>query len=268
MLFTDSIFVGIDPTSGRKSFTYAALDRDLHLVALGDGEMEDVTAFLAGQKAARVAINAPSSINHGLVREKLKQEMLTPHQIRGAEMRLGEYELRGRGIAVSGTPARVEACPAWMQLGFQLYQRLEKMGFARYPQPDSSHQVLETHPHACFCGLADKNLLPKPTLEGRLQRQLILYERGLRIKDPMEFFEELTRYKLLKGILPVDLIYLPEILDALVAAYTAWLTAERSAEITRVGSEQEGIIYLPVNLPVEVDERDPASADRRPGGEL
>jgi predicted nuclease with RNAse H fold len=252
MLFTDSIFVGIDPTSGRKTFTYAALDRDLNLVSLTDGEMEDVTAFLAGQKAARVAINAPSGVNHGLVREKMKQEMLTPHQVRGADMRVGEYELRGRGIPVSGTPSRIESCPAWMQLGFALYRKLEKMGFERYPQKESSYQVLETHPHACFCGLADKNLLPKPTLEGRLQRQLILYERGLRIKDPMEFFEELTRHKLLKGILPVELIYLPEILDALVAAYLAWLTSERPSEITQVGNESEGMIILPVIAPKEV----------------
>ena len=252
MLFTDSIFVGIDPTSGRKSFTYAALDRDLNLIALTGGEMEDVTAFLAGQKAARVAINAPSSVNHGLLREKLRQEMLTPHQIRGADMRLGEYELRERGIPVSGTPSRVESCPSWVQLGFELYRKLDKMGFARFPQKESSYQILETHPHACFCKLVDKNLFPKPTLEGRLQRQLILYERGLRIKDPMEFFEELTRHKLLNGILPLEFIYLPEILDALVAAYMAWLTSERPAEITQVGNEQEGIIILPMTAPKEI----------------
>jgi hypothetical protein len=252
MLFTDSVFVGIDPTSGRKSFTYAALDRDLNLVALADGEMEDVTAFLAGQKSARAAINAPSGVNHGLVRERMKQEMLTPHQIRGADMRFAEYELRERGIHVSGTPSRVESCPAWMQLGFELYRRLEKMGFARFPQQDSSYQVLETHPHACFCALADKNLLSKPTLEGRLQRQLILYEHGLHIKDPMEFFEELTRHKLLKGILPIELIYLPETLDALVAAYMAWLTLVRDSEITQVGNEQEGIIILPMTAPKEI----------------
>ena len=48
MFFTDSAFIGITPTSGHKSFTYAALDKDLNLFALADGEMDDVTAFIAG----------------------------------------------------------------------------------------------------------------------------------------------------------------------------------------------------------------------------
>jgi len=38
-----------------------------------------------------------------------------------------------------------------------------------------------------------KFLYSKPTLEGRLQRQIALYEQGIDMKDPMEFFEEITR---------------------------------------------------------------------------
>src|SRR3990172_1252492 len=146
MPFLDSIYVGVDPTSGRKAFTYAALDSDLNLVALTDGEMEDVLAFLGGRNSAAVAINSPSGINCGLVREKLKAEMQTPHQIRGAELRLAEYELRARGIPVTGTPARPELCPAWMQLGFDLYRNLQKMGYQQYSGGASSQQTLETHP--------------------------------------------------------------------------------------------------------------------------
>jgi hypothetical protein len=248
MLFTDSVFVGIDSTSGHKSFTYAALDRELNLVAMTDGEMEDVLAFLAGQKSATVAINAPSGVNLGLVKEKLKQEMLTPHIIRGAEMRVAEYELRQRGIAVSGTPARAESCPAWIQLGFDLYRKLEKMGFKRFPEADASHQLLETHPHACFYMLAGQMPLSKPTFEGRLQRQLFLYERGIHIKDPMAFFEEVTRFKLIKGVWPIELLYLPEQLDALVAAYTAWMSVNEPSHVTLVGDPQEGQVILPAAI--------------------
>ena len=68
MLFTDSAFIGVDPASRRKSFTYAALDKDLNLLALADGEMDDVVAFLAGQSSAMVAVNSPSGVNRGLVR--------------------------------------------------------------------------------------------------------------------------------------------------------------------------------------------------------
>lgn len=245
MLFTESTFIGIDPTSSRRAFTYAALDRDLNLVALADGEMEDVTAFLAAQKSATVAVNAPAGVNRGLVRAKMKKEMLTPHQIRGAEYRMAELILREHGIAVSGTPANAAVCPAWMQVGFELYRKLGKLGFKKFPDTDSPHQILETNPHAGYCVLLNDAPLPKPTLEGRLQRQLILYERGVQIKDPMDFFEEITRHKMIKGVWPMELLYLPEQLDALLAAFTAWLAVNRPAQISSIGDPKEGVIVLP-----------------------
>ncbi len=250
MLFTDSVYVGIDPTSGRKSFTYAALDRDLNLITLADGELEDLTAFLGAQQSAVVAVNAPSHVNRGLVRKKLEKQSLTPgmRSIRGADMRMAEHDLRERGIAVTGTPSRAESCPAWMQAGFGLYAKLSKMGFKPFPQEDASHLWLETHPHACFCALLDQAPLPKPTLEGRLQRQLILYENRVRLKDAMNFFEEITRFKLMKGILPTDQVYAADMLDVLAAAYTAWMAANRPDQVSAIGEASEGQIIVPGKL--------------------
>jgi len=246
MFFTDSTFIGVDPTSGHKSFTYAALDKELNLVALAEGEMEEVVSFLAGQQSATVAVNAPAGVNRGMVRERMKKSMLTPHQIRGAEIRLAEFELRERGIPVTGTPASARISPAWMQVGFELYRKLGKLGFEKYPVEGARYLVLETHPHACYCVLGGGVPLPKPSLEGKLQRQLILYERGVRINDPMEFFEEITRYKMTKGIWPTDLLYQPEQLDALVAAYTAWSSVHKKEQIKTLGDPDEGLIVLPV----------------------
>ena len=247
MLFTDSVYVGIDPASGRKSFSYAALDRGLNLVALADAEMEDLMAFLAAQRDAVVAVNAPSKVNRGLVRKRMEQERLSPglHQIRGADLREAEHELRSRGIAVTGTPNRAELCPAWIQAGFQLYAKLDALGFQALSQDAGNHRWLETHPHACFCVMLEQIPLPKPTLEGRLQRQLILHERGLRIKDPMDFFEEITRFRLMRGILPTEAIYPAETLDLLVAAFTAWLATEHPEQTYCLGDAQEGQIVLP-----------------------
>jgi hypothetical protein len=160
-------------------------------------------------------------------------------------MRVAEYELREHGIAIGGTGSREMLCPGWVQVGFALYRKLSKLGFRPYPEEGESHQWLETHPHACFCVLLGHSPLPKPTLEGRLQRELILFEQGVRIKDPMIFFEEITRHKLMNGVLPLDLVHLPEQLDALVAAYTAWWAVEKHGKITRLGNKQEGIITLP-----------------------
>jgi hypothetical protein len=247
MFFTDAVYVGIDPASGRKAFAYAALDRDLNVVALADGELEDLTAFLSAQKSAVVAINAPSHVNCGVVRKRLESLSLQPglHQIRGADIRSAEYELRERGILITGTPSRAELCPGWIQAGLGLYGKLSKLGFLPYHTAEGSYRWLETQPHACFCVMMDQVPLPKSSLEGRLQRQLLLYERGLRLKDPMDFFEELTAYKLIRGQLPMELVYASEMLDVLVAAYTAWLGVHHPDQLSFIGDAEEGQIALP-----------------------
>jgi hypothetical protein len=104
---------------------------------------------------------------------------------------------------------------------------------------------LETHPFACYCVLAESIPFPKLTLEGRLQRQLLLSDKGLHIRDAMGFFEEITRFKLMRGILPTDVLYSPEQLDLLVAAYTAWLADRDPEAVIMVGDKEEGQIFLP-----------------------
>jgi len=246
MLFSKTTFIGIDLSGGRHPFTYAALDDDCRLVTLASGEMEEVLAFLGGQAATVAAVNAPRCPNKGLVRKKLEKQNLTPGHLRGADMRLAEYELRERGNSVSPTASRPETCAAWIQAGFDFYHKLDESGFKPYPSETATHQWLETHPHAAYCALLGQLPLPKPTLEGRLQRQLVLYEQDMGIKDPMEFFEEITRHRLLKGILPVEFIYTAEELDALAAAFTAYLAASQPGEVVWVGNKQEGQIVLPV----------------------
>ena len=67
------------------------------------------------------------------------------------------------------------------------------------------------------------------------------------IKDPMEFFEEITRHRLLNGVLPLEFIYTPEELDALVAAFTAYLAVSQPSDVVWIGNQQEGQITLPVS---------------------
>lgn len=244
MLFTDSVFVGVDPASSQKAFAYAALDKNLDLVALADGELDEVTAFLAGQSAAVVAINAPSGLNRGLVREK-KREMFKTLKSRASGFRAAELDLRERGIAVAGTPSTIGTCLPWVQAGFALYRKLEKMGFKKYGAENAPYQVMETQPHAGYCVMAGAAPLPKSSVEGKLQRQLMLYEAGVRIKDPMDFFEEITRHKMIKGLWPLEMLYLPEQLDALVAAFTAWLAIHKPECVSGIGDPREGLIFLP-----------------------
>ena len=240
------MFIGVDPTAGQHPFTFAALDQGGQLVALAAGDIDDVLAFLKDHQAAVVAVNGPPHPNYGLVRKKLENQNLAPGQLRGSDMRQAENELRERGISVLPTPSRIEMCPAWMQMGFDLYRRMEQAGFKQYPSENAPYQWLETHPHAAFCALLGQLPLPKPTLEGRLQRQIALYEHGAGIKDPMEFFEEITRHKLLHGVLPMEFVYAAEELDTLMAAYLAWCVVNCPQDLILIGDKQEGQIALPV----------------------
>ena len=242
----DSKYIGIDPTSGNQDFGYAVLDGNLNLVALAEADLDELIEFLSAQGEAVVAVNAPGDVNQGLVKQMRTDGQASPGRaVRGTDMRLVEYELRERGISVAGTPSRVEYCPAWMQLGFNLYHKLTQVGYQPFKPDGTGCRLFETHPFACFVVLSDGIPFPKPTLEGRLQRQLLLNDKGLRITDGMDFFEEITRFKLMKGILPQDVLYTPEQLDVLVAAYTAWLAVNRPEEVTRVGDQDEGQMILP-----------------------
>jgi Protein of unknown function (DUF429) len=174
--------------------------------------------------------------------------------LRGVELRLSEHNLRVRGIAVSGTPSRESSCAAWIRIGLSLYRKLGELGYEPYPAEDCLQQWLETQPHAGFCALMGHVPLSKPTLEGRMQRQLVLIERGVRCNDPMDFLEELTRHKLLNGLIPADIIYQPEQLDALIAAYTAWAAFEKASELERFGDPAEGYVYLPAALPTSASQ--------------
>ena len=123
--------------------------------------------------------------------------------------------------------------------GKEVYDDLKakslRAGFEPFSQKSHPKQWLETNAQDCFRALSGHKLLPHRALEGRLQRAAILYEQGLRITDPVDIFEEITRYKLIQGILPLDDLPSSKGLDALVAAYLAWMTLNRPGQIVPKG---------------------------------
>jgi hypothetical protein len=248
MLFTNMTFIGIDPTAGQKPFAYAALGQNLELLALGLCSIDEVLAFVGGQRAAVVAVCSPPRPNLGVMNHPEVRAQLSPPPRPGrwTNLRLAEYQLRQRRIPVFTTPAEAQACPRWMRNGFRLYERMAQFDYQPYPRDDHPHQWLEVYPHACFTVLANHRPFPKHTLEGRLQRQLILYQLKLGISDPMLFFEEITRHRLMQGILPLENLYTAMELDALVAAYTARVAALQPDQVILLGDTEEGQITLPV----------------------
>lgn len=249
MMFSmQTTFIGIDPTAGKHPFVYAALDHERQLLALGEGVMDDVLAFVAGQRQAIIAVCAPRQPNQGLMEDENQRARLNPSPKPGRweNFRVAEYLISQHRIHIPQTSALEEDCPGWMQMGFQLYRRLEMLGYHNFYRQADERVYIEVYPHAAFTVLIDQSPHHKHSLEGRLQRQLILYEQGINVPDPMRFFEEITRHRLLQGILPMDHLYSPGELDALVAAYTAWLAIAHPDQITLLGDQNEGQIILPV----------------------
>jgi hypothetical protein len=121
------------------------------------------------------------------------------------------------------------------KVGHSVYEdfknQISQAGFKSLSQKDQPKQWFETNAQDCYRVWIGENPLPRRTLEGRLQRALVLYEQALRIDDPMDIFEEITRYKLMKGIFRLENVYSSKELDALTAAYLAWMTVNRPEQI-------------------------------------
>jgi hypothetical protein len=236
MDFDQELYFGIDPGAvpgrTRRSFTYAALDADRRLVALGRGE----------PARAVVAINGPACLNRGL------QPQLPTLQSNGGgrstRMRQVESDLRARGLHIPLTPSALEDCPHWMSACLHLHQQLLAGGYAPYPDGAALRQVLETQTEAVFSAWTGSAIaLTAGSLEGRLQRQTALYEQRLPVSDPMDFFEEITRHRLLHGILPMDKLHTHLELNALASAAVAWLAAHYPEKLHPSGDPVEGVIY-------------------------
>ena len=118
-----------------------------------------------------------------------------------------------------------------MEVYTSMKQKLTQAGFKPFSPKSDPKEWMETNAQDCFRALSGHKLLPRRALEGRLQRCAILYEQGLSLTDPVDIFEEITRYKLVQGILPLEKLPSPSELDALVAAYLAWMSVNRPGQI-------------------------------------
>ena len=246
-------FIGVEVSPNRTHpFTFAALDEEMVIRALGHGKINDAYAFLAGQSNALAAINSPMKTNKGLLKREEIRKTLSPSSYLGrwVNLRLVEYELLERGINVPRTPNTKKKSPRWMKLGFYLFEELDKLDYKIYPNLAAEKQFFECQGEASFWNLLGHSPLKEGTLEGCLQRQVVLLLAGLPVPDAMRFFEEITRHRLLNNRLPLDLVYSASELNALIAAYTAFLSGTQPDKVFHIGNEEEGIIYLPDN-PIE-----------------
>lgn len=250
MLFLDAAYIGVDPAAPGRPIRYVALDRNLHLVRNDSDGFEEVLSYVAGLETAVVAVSAPQAPNQGLMAQAAVRTRynLQPGGDTWRDWRVAEYELRRRNIRLYNTPSDRNVAPGWVRTGFEFFNRLRSMGYRTFQAGEKPHPrlIIEVQAHACFTVLLERIPFLKGTLEGRMQRQLKLYLEGVEIFNPMEVIEEVTRHHLLTGQLPLEGLLESEELEALAAAYTAYLVALRPEDVSQLGNPQEGLITLPV----------------------
>lgn len=241
-------FFGIDLGSTRGSLTCAILDDSRRVQFKGEITMADLVTRLSDSQVVIAAITSPISLNEGIMTDPDRRGQLAapPPQNRYTSLRLCEYELLLRGFTATRTPARLEECSPSLQRALRFSSELAAIGFQRWPAPGVERQLMEIHPDSAYAELLGTKLQSQKTIEGRIQRQLILQEEHLNVRDPMIFFEEITRHKMLTGQMPDGIIYTPSQLNALVAAYTAWSAYSNPTTITMLGDVNEGRIIFPL----------------------
>lgn len=237
-----SSFIGVDAAPGRRPFTYTCLDSSRKLLAVGSGTAVDVLSFAFGQSTTLLAFSPP---------HRSGQALSGPGG--GRVPALGGFLLQKEWNwpAESGVPRNPPPeCPSWLRASFLFVDQLQELGFRPFAsEEDAPRQWLETQAEAAFASLLERPPLGAATLEGRLQRQLVLADLGLDVPDAMEFFEEITRYRLLRGILPMEKVLPVAELNAWMAAQIAWMTVHQSEALQPVTAQGYHYpVYLPLSL--------------------
>lgn len=207
------MYVGVAlASSGKRPTVFTALDARGHSLAIGSGTLADALAFAAGAGSALLALTPP----------------LRARAPRHAE-------------SSSESPALLPETPE--EVIPPLAATLQRVGYVNFsPEDESLRQWLETDAESAFERWLGHPPLPGNTLEGRIQRQLILADLDLDVPDAMEFFEEITRFKLLRGQLPYDKVLALGELNAYAAATIARLCDQSPERVERLHTR----IFLPL----------------------
>lgn len=116
-------------------------------------------------------------------------------------------------------------------------KQVEQAGFEQRSTKNVHKQLFETNAQEYFRALIRRPPFSRRTLEGRVQRGLVLFEQGLRITDPMDFFEEPTSHHILDGVFPNELLNSSSELDALASAHLAWLVVNEPGRTRIMGNK-------------------------------
>lgn len=134
-------FIGIDVHL--RSLTIACIDENLNILKLEDMDTEGLFRHLKVHEINILAVDAPYGLNLGLMNDEEYREKLNPNLKGHYNKKVSEYELSRRGITPFSTPDNLEdvtGWKSWMEIGFNLYDGLEGLGYRRI---DSSFENID-----------------------------------------------------------------------------------------------------------------------------
>jgi hypothetical protein len=206
------------------------------------GDVDAVAGTVRGFGGeAVVAIDAPSGRRLDLLAagSPLRDELGLPEG-RYERSRVCDALLFRRRLPLYPVPSTGQALATWegwMEVGFDLFEALERLGLYR-PHADGALEgpvgegalrlgrLCETYPDAVFCSLLGHRPSPKRTPWGLQQRIAALRMRAVVDDDGGLWHRTLDE------------------LDACAAAYAAYALAEGAG--SWVGDPREGVVVLPV----------------------
>lgn len=227
------MFIGIDVHL--RNLMVAVLDKELNICQLTSFEIEQAAELIKEANPRAIGIDAPYKLNQGLMNNEAYREKLQENLKGHYNKKVSEYELSKRSIQPFSTPGHISQLVgwnAWMWAGFKLYSQIEDLGYELISSKNgnvSGKGFGEVFPHACFTTMLGYIPSTKNTDRGLSERVQILKDKGIK-----EIELWVTGAKHVKG----------DKLDALAAAYTAYLISKQ--EVSFVGDPSEGEIILPV----------------------
>ena len=248
---SNRMYAGVDLSAGRRGVTVALLSGRLDVRSLQRRTPEAAAEELASCGEVTAAFGGP------LHPVRMETESAAPigqalREGNRPRARAADAQLSRRGIPVRRVPPVASAAPAWMRSAFGLAHALTERGFAGGKEAQAAPRaLLETHPGACAAVLLGRLPFGRRTLEGRIQRQLLLIREQAALPDPMQAFEEMTAHHILSGQSAPESVLRPDELDALLAAYTAWRAFTDPESVAWLGDDAGGWICLPVREMLE-----------------
>ena len=226
------VSIGIDPSDERQNYSLAALDDDKNILALSSGQLDDVLSFAAGQTFAVIAVHIPTIPR----KDPKRKKGFNPQPLRESRWIAQNEQLShsgdftaARDSMTSSTRIPIHRKTETLRKGQVLKENLAALGYVAYQNNETTRAYLGTNIESVCFQIIPVPLYAGKSLEGRLQRQCLLAENGVNVADPMVFFEEVTRFKLLHGKLPFEKIYNPMELNALICSFVAW-SVQHTAE--------------------------------------